>query len=402
MNKAIRNPPQARLSLKAAQRKYLSNAAPCPTCGRPAKQLSWFYFASKGGWVTFCSQCEAQVDFFLERREYYPWQLVDSYRHDQHFQGQHSQEDAKAEYLSKATPCPRCRRPAKQLSWFYFGDFVQTPKTAGWMTVCDPCDLQVDFFLDRQEYYPWSQVEALRNDADLQSRHPPERAQEKHLQRARSCPRCGTTPGQLSWLFFADTEQTPEFLTTGWLVVCDPCRIQTDFLDEARLRQYAWERVDACRQDEALQSQHPPTFGGDEHLAGSTTCPLCGAPAERLSWVYFDDHPVPPGWLGICDRCHAQVELLSDESAAHYSWQLVNAARNDQRLQEQHSPEDARRCYGHNASPCPKCNTPAERLAWFYFSSPEQDWRALAGRAGWMTVCDQCNLQVDFSVEVLS
>jgi hypothetical protein len=42
----------------------------------------------------------------------------------------------------------------------------------------------------------------------------------------------------------------------------------------------------------------------------------------------------------------------------------------------------------------------ADKLEWFYFISPPSAWQALAGRAGWMTACQQCSIQVDFFVEL--
>jgi hypothetical protein len=40
-------------------------------------------------------------------------------------------------------------------------------------------------------------------------------------------------------------------------------------------------------------------------------------------------------------------------------------------------------------------------LSWFHFESPDETWEHLGGRAGWMTVCDRCHLQLDFFREVL-
>lgn len=49
---------------------------PCPVCGAPAAELSWFWFESpactwemlcgRAGWVSFCDRDQRQVDFVLE------------------------------------------------------------------------------------------------------------------------------------------------------------------------------------------------------------------------------------------------------------------------------------------------------------------------------------------------
>jgi len=45
-------------------------------------------------------------------------------------------------------------------------------------------------------------------------------------------------------------------------------------------------------------------------------------------------------------------------------------------------------------------SAPARQLSWFYFESPSETWEYLCGRAGWMTVCNRCQRQVDFFLEV--
>jgi hypothetical protein len=55
--------------------------------------------------------------------------------------------------------------------------------------------------------------------------------------------------------------------------------------------------------------------------------------------------------------------------------------------------QEAHRHLAHN---CPICGKVADDLSWFFFSTPPETWAALMGRAGWMTVCDDCHLQVDF------
>lgn len=58
--------------------------------------------------------------------------------------------------------------------------------------------------------------------------------------------------------------------------------------------------------------------------------------------------------------------------------------------------------YGHRdtlaaASPaCARCGQPPARLTWAYFTSPQETWCGLAGRAGWLALCLKCHEQVAF------
>ncbi len=58
--------------------------------------------------------------------------------------------------------------------------------------------------------------------------------------------------------------------------------------------------------------------------------------------------------------------------------------------------------YVASAQICPSCATPPANLEWFYYSSPASTWAKMCGRAGWLTVCDECHLQVDFFVELMN
>jgi len=79
-----------------------------------------------------------------------------------------------------------------------------------------------------------------------------------------------------------------------------------------------------------------------------------------------------------------------------YPWKDVLASREDEALQASVSLEEATLHFAKSAHACPECATPADRLAWFYFRSPDSTWKWLCGIAGWMTVCDWCERQVDF------
>lgn len=65
-----------------------------------------------------------------------------------------SVEEAKKKFLPQALPCPLCKTPPEELSWVYL---VIPPwackgehKREGWVTICDRCKLQIDFFVERK------------------------------------------------------------------------------------------------------------------------------------------------------------------------------------------------------------------------------------------------------------
>jgi hypothetical protein len=61
-------------------------------------------------------------------------------------------EEAKKEYIGEASTCPRCGASPSDLAWFYFMSPIEQWENplgrGGWITVCDPCHEQVDFFCE--------------------------------------------------------------------------------------------------------------------------------------------------------------------------------------------------------------------------------------------------------------
>lgn len=49
---------------------------------------------------------------------------------------------------------------------------------------------------------------------------------------------------------------------------------------------------------------------------------------------------------------------------------------------------------------CHKCNLVAEKLTWIQFCSPEYTWVNLIGVEGPLSICPDCNVQVEFICEV--
>jgi len=64
-----------------------------------------------------------------------------------------SVEQAKKRFLPQAISCPLCKTPPKELSWVYLvipeWACKNSAEHKGWVTICDQCKLQVDFFAER-------------------------------------------------------------------------------------------------------------------------------------------------------------------------------------------------------------------------------------------------------------
>jgi|ERR1051325_2961219 hypothetical protein len=84
--------------------------------------------------------------------EQLPWADVEASRHNTRLQRGHDKRTAHSQYDHRAMPCPKCGRPPAVLAWFYFESPPSTWEDecgcAGWITVCDLCHVQVDFFVE--------------------------------------------------------------------------------------------------------------------------------------------------------------------------------------------------------------------------------------------------------------
>ena len=72
-------------------------------------------------------------------------------RKNKRLQKKHPLSEAE-KYFAQAHPCPKCQKPATELSWFYYEDSEEAWKNlcgcGGWVTACDACGIRVDFFLE--------------------------------------------------------------------------------------------------------------------------------------------------------------------------------------------------------------------------------------------------------------
>lgn len=51
---------------------------------------------------------------------------------------------------------------------------------------------------------------------------------------------------------------------------------------------------------------------------------------------------------------------------------------------------------------CPKCRLSSEKLKWISFSSPDWTWKNMVGRAGPLSICPDCKIQVEFINEIMN
>jgi hypothetical protein len=82
---------------------------------------------------------------------------------------------------------------------------------------------------------------------------------------------------------------------------------------------FPWEHVEASRRNRRLQKKHPMTDGWSRYLADAKACPKCQAPADSLSWFYFESPRWTwenlcgsAGWMLVCDNCKRQVDYFEE------------------------------------------------------------------------------------------
>jgi len=102
----------------------------------------WFiYSCLRGKWRN-----EARMAFV--ERGYLPWREVNSCRKHWWKWWKKTPQGPSDAVHEAALPCPRCNRPADQLTWLYYREPVFLSFKRGWLTICESCHLQVDYFDD--------------------------------------------------------------------------------------------------------------------------------------------------------------------------------------------------------------------------------------------------------------
>ncbi len=92
-----------------------------------------------------------------------------------------------------------------------------------------------------------------------------------------------------------------------------------------------------------------------------------------------------------------EEESLRKRGIAYWQSQM-----SDEKLQSAHPPDSSKAQYLSTAQACARCGAKPEQLVWFWFSTPAITWARLFGRAGWMTACPKCNIQIDFFVVMMN
>ena len=86
--------------------------------------------------------------------------------------------------------------------------------------------------------------------------------------------------------------------------------------------------------------------------------------------------------------------------ATHFRWLHVQQYFN--RIDSavyRHAIDMAQELHLACASCCPRCSKPPVDLTWFSVTAPVAQWQAGNGRVGFITICSDCQLQVDFLVD---
>jgi HEAT repeat protein len=100
----------------------------------------------------------------------------------------------------------------------------------------------------------------------------------------------------------------------------------------------------------------------------------------------------------VIDRTYNTIKWEAVEKARYNQYpelkteleNMMNQLNIDNRV------EAAKGYWSSKAHNCPICGKAANDLSWFFFYTSPETWQASGGTAGWMTVCDDCHIQVDY------
>jgi hypothetical protein len=93
------------------------------------------------------------------------------------------------------------------------------------------------------------------------------------------------------------------------------------------------------------------------------------------------------------------MEGQEDPVTNYFPWHVVERSRRNPDLQRY---QGVKAEYLVEAKCCPKCETPPERLRWVYVRDDSQSSdppRPVPCREGYLLICDNCLVQVDFFCE---
>lgn len=81
----------------------------------------------------------------------------------------------------------------------------------------------------------------------------------------------------------------------------------------------------------------------------------------------------------------------------YFSWEEIEEAKKEIDYTIYHiSMKYAKEDFMDKAKPCPKCGKKPDELFWLGIQSAPEKWKKGQGKAGFLTLCEQCNIQVNF------
>lgn len=89
--------------------------------------------------------------------------------------------------------------------------------------------------------------------------------------------------------------------------------------------------------------------------------------------------------------------VLISEAFEIFPWHGVNSYREEKGIERKSLSGST----DSNSQVCPVCDS-NDMVISFHFSTPEWTWQRRCGRAGTLTVCDRCNVQIDFNLTLMN
>ncbi|GEM_PF-6613951 len=97
------------------------------------------------------------------------------------------------------------------------------------------------------------------------------------------------------------------------------------------------------------------------------------------------------------------IKYKDYDHTVFFPWPDVSACLNEKSSKHVYrTADDFKNDPKHKDIKCTGCNRGLDSLDVIYFKSPDWTWWKLAGRMGWLVLCDKCKKQVYFEAEVMN
>lgn len=160
---------------------------------------------------------------------------------------------------------------------------------------------------------------------------------------------------------------------------------------------------------EALLNHLPPALE-EEHVFALRDALVEAVKIHTvISWL---TGPAGMGWTVWNERRLQSLKAEQEEAkkaailAGFFPWEHVEDCRQQTGSRRDSFPPESARSdpnkHRDRAKPCPLCGAGFESLTLVYFVSPRWTWKDLCGRAGWLTICDKCHIQVEFFCDLMN